>query len=201
MRPVILLALVALLLGACDWGGGVPAAQGTLTPGSAGVAGADGGTRTPGTPPPLVRACAVSDLGAIAGYQGATGSMAGAVRFTNKSTTPCMLVGRPGIHLVGAKGNLLPVANIDGKLESTPSNSAAFVILQPGNTAFAFFVWRNWCGKAAGPYSLAVALPGEGGQLTIPALDPAGNPLSETPRCDESNASSVITINPFEQRR
>ncbi len=156
---------------------------------------------------PSVQSCLAEDLKAVAGYQGATGSMAGGVSFTNVSATSCVLEGRPGIHVTDAKGSLMPVANLPfnggAEGEGTPAptmESKGPLVLRPGETAFVFFKWQNWCAHAQGPFTLAVALPGEGGQLNVPAQYPGGKPISTTPRCDQSDATSTIIIWPFEHR-
>src|SRR5437879_4051237 len=99
MKTLTLLILLASLLSACDFMGSGPSGAATpvqSTPGSTGEQPTTGGG-LPGTPPPAVRPCLAEDLKAVAGYQGATGSMAGGVSFTNVSATPCILDGRPGI--------------------------------------------------------------------------------------------------------
>jgi hypothetical protein len=83
---------------------------------------------------------------------------------------------------------------------TTTPQAGKSLIVKPGDTVYVYFVWRNWCGTAPGPYGLAVALPGEGGQLDVPALDPEGKPLTLAPRCDQPDATSVISIGPFERQ-
>lgn len=200
MRFTALLILLALLLSACDLGGQLfpspsPAARASATPGS---------TRSPtGTPGETIdRPCGPADLTAIVGWQGATGSMAGAVSFINKSTTPCLVQGRPGLHLIDAQGNLMPVANLKYTRETpgpaTPEDEGQTLILRPKEKAFVFFVWSNWCGGVKGPFKVVVAMPGEAGQVTAPALGPEGSPISTTPRCDNSEATSTISVGVFE---
>lgn len=206
MKTLTLLTLFAFLLSACDFTQSGPsgvATPGQATPPSSG----EQATGLPGTSPPLVRGCLAGDFKAVAGYQGATGSMSGGVILINVSATPCTVQGRPGIHLTDAKGNLLPVANLqfnrDATANGTPTtapNSAGPLLLESGATAFVFFVWSNWCGQAEGPFTLAVALPGEGGQLNVPAQDPEGKPLTSAPRCDQSDATSTISIGSFERQ-
>jgi hypothetical protein len=200
----LLLVLCALLLSACDLNN-----NNTPTPSPNGEPTQIGGLPSlPGTLPPSVRPCLAADFDAVAGYEGATGSMAGAVSLTNRSTTTCALSGRPGIHLTDAQGNLMPVANLEfnrGESDQTgqtptPESDNDALLVKPRETVYVFFVWSNWCGNAPGPYTLAVALPGEGGQLNVPALDPQGKPLTLTPRCDQPDATSTISIGPFEKR-
>src|SRR5205823_5672239 len=91
-----LLVPVLLALSACNWQGGQAPATPTATP-------QEQISLTPGAgnevPP-----CKAADLTAVAGWQGATGSMAGAVTFINKSAATCALQGRPGIHLLDSEG-------------------------------------------------------------------------------------------------
>jgi hypothetical protein len=129
--------------------------------------------------------------------------MAGGVSFINKGAAPCALEGRPGLHLIDANGALMPVADVeyeeqrgDGATASPPADGGP-VVLQPGGKAFVYFVWRNWCGHAPGPFKVAVALPGEGGQLTVPVQDPQGAPVSTTPRCDDPGTASTISVGQF----
>jgi hypothetical protein len=131
----------------------------------------------------------------VAGWQGATGSLAGGVFLVNNGTESCTLQGRPGIHILGPDGAMLPITNVQASGEATPC--CAPVIVKPGSRTFASFVWRNWCGDAKGPFTLAVALPGEGGQLDIPVLDPSGTPVADTPRCDTTQEASTIAVGQF----
>jgi hypothetical protein len=143
-------------------------------------------------------------LQAAAGWQDAQGSMSGAVSFANRSGSACALQGRPGIHLLDAQGALMPVANVDmdpafGNPDVTPAARSLLVVLRPGERAFVRFVWSNWCGAYNGPFNLAVALPGEAGQLTVAALDPQGKPITSAPKCDAPDVASTINIGVFEQ--
>jgi hypothetical protein len=204
------LVFAAVLLGGCDWLGNklfsqqptpVGSSQ-TSTPGgeptASPVSTAIGTTGTPGATPEGVRVCGAGDLQAVAGWEGATGSMAGGVSFVNKGRASCVLQGRPGIHLTDDEGNMLPVANLE--FSGTPrAGSLGPVVLRPGERAFVFFVWSNWCGESRGPFNLAVALPDEGGQITVPARNPEGKLLALTPRCDNPSVTSTISIGPFEK--
>jgi hypothetical protein len=150
-----------------------------------------------------VRSCEAGDLQAVAGWQDAVGAMSGAVAFTNGSDTSCALQGRPGIHLLDATGALMPVANVDldpffGNPDVTPVAYAPVILLRPGEKSFVRFVWSNWCGTQKGPFQLAIALPGAGGQITVPARDATGNPLDTSPRCDATDVTSTISIGTFQ---
>ena len=191
----LLVLLVALLLAACD--GNIlpfptpPAPGPSTTPAVSGDEPPADATPRPSQAP----ACSAYNLGAIAGWQRVRGTMAGAVSVTNTGEAACMLEGQPGIHVLDAEGNLMPVANLNPATQGIRER----VLLRPGDKAFVRFVWANWCGSAAGPYSLAVALPGEGGQITVPGLDPEGNKLTTAPGCSDRAVSSTITVDQFQR--
>ena len=191
----LIFVLVALLLSACD-GNFLPFPTPPV-PGPTTTAVVSGDGPTPdGTPddsqaPP----CSARNLGAVAGWQSVGGAMEGAVSVMNTGEAICALEGRPGIHLLDAEGKLMPVANLDQATEGDGER----LLLRAGEKAFVRFVWNNWCGTAAGPYSLAVALPEAGGQLTVPGLDPEGNKLTTAPRCTDRNVSSTITVDQFQK--
>jgi hypothetical protein len=148
----------------------------------------------------LPPACKASDLQGIAGWQGATGSLAGAVSVVNKGNAACTLEGYPGVHVVAGDGSMLPVADVEPS--DDPGSCCAPLhapplVLHPGERGFARFAWRNWCGTQKGPWKLAVALPGAGGQLDVPVLTPDGKQASDTPRCDTSSEASTISMGSF----
>jgi hypothetical protein len=193
----LLVSLLLVALAACDLN---PVPFPTQPPdnptGTPAMSPAVSGSRQPeGTTPstPETRPCSRGDLQLVAGWLEADGVMQGAVTLINKSTTSCTLEGRPGIHLLDAGGRLMPVANLD-----LPAGTGS-VELPPGDKAFVRFTWSNWCGSASGPYSVAVALPGRGGQVNVPGLDPQGRPLDITPRCDDANVSSTISVAEFQK--
>jgi hypothetical protein len=75
------------------------------------------------------------------------------------------------------------------------------VTLQPGQTATAFVVWRNFCGpQSATPLTFRVTLPGAQAALTTAVTGPpGGTPLAITPRCDSPSSPSTLSVGPFEQ--
>jgi hypothetical protein len=188
-RLVSLLILCLLALPGCDL---IPGPSGTPVPLLTPSAEPDASPTAASQLPP---GCLAGDMEGLAGWQGATGAMSGAVFLVNKGTEPCTLQGRPGIHIVGPNGAMLPITDVEMSGESTPCCPP--VILVPGSRAIAGFVWRNWCGEAQGPFSLAVALPGEGGQLNVAVLDRSGTPVVDTPRCDNSQEASTIAVGQF----
>jgi len=136
----------------------------------------------------------VEELTATATWQGATGSLAGRILFTNRGSAPLTLQGVPQVAIQDVAG-----ATLEVQAEPMPGSGAVLpVTLLPGGRAEVPFVWRNYCGpKLAGPLSLRVTLPG-GQQVIAPVLDPTGAPLGDTPRCDEANAPSSLAVGAFE---
>jgi hypothetical protein len=144
--------------------------------------------------------CMAASLKGAAGWQEASGTLRGAVLVTNEGTAPCVLYGRPGIHVVAGDKTTLPAADVEPL--DTPSScclpvQGAPVLLNPGDKAYARFEWRNWCGTQKGPWVLAVALPQEGGQLNLHVLAPSGQPALDTPACTDANAASTVSIGSF----
>ena len=117
--------------------------------------------------------------------------MAGAVWLTNTGTSPCSLVGRPGVLLHAAGGEPLGVR--DGKFEGNKPD--VLVTLEPGVERGTIFtvVWLNWCGTAA-PLTVQVVLPQSRGVLRV-----KDEGFTSRPRCDDRNAGSWISIGHFER--
>jgi hypothetical protein len=117
-------------------------------------------------------------------------SMGGAIWLTNTGTSPCSLVGRPGVRLLNTRGEPLDVQ--DGKFEGYKHD--AVVTLEPGVERGADFmvVWLNWCGSAA-PLTVRVVLPYSGCVLRV-----TDQGFASRPRCDNPSARSFISIGHFE---
>jgi hypothetical protein len=138
----------------------------------------------PGTPP-----CTPGRLGATAGWEGATGSLAGWVRFTSREGAGCSLRGYPTIQLLDQQGRALPTrTGRDGRSQAT------WVLVRPGAAATVAFVWSNWCGPQPGPVGVRVTLP-DGGTL-VPTIA-AGTPRGLAARCDAPGAPSSLARGPF----
>ncbi|MDQ1477017.1 MAG: hypothetical protein QOE62_2246 [Actinomycetota bacterium] len=135
--------------------------------------------------------CRVEHLRAFGGWQGAGGTMGGAIWLTNSGTSPCSLVGRPGLRLLNARGEPLAVRN--GKFEAYKPD--AVVTLEPGVERGAIFtvVWENWCGSAA-PLTVQLALPHSRSILRV-----TDEGFESRPRCDNPRAESFISIGHFER--
>ncbi len=148
---------------------------------------------TPGGAP---GACSAGMLHAKATWQGATGSLLGAVTVGNASGRACTLDGYPTIAVQDASGPLAGITQLPGPATSGPRAGA--ITLAPGAQALVRIQWRNWCtAPPSGPLSLAVTLPNGGGTLTA-AGDPSGPGLGGSPRCDDQAAGSTLSVGPFE---
>jgi hypothetical protein len=143
----------------------------------------------PAAVPPGTPACTADRLHATAGWEGATGSLAGWMHLTSRAGARCQLRGYPTIQLLDQQGRALPTrTGRAGRSQATP------VLLRPGTAATVTFVWRNWCGPNPGRLGLRVTLPG-GGTL-VPAVE-AGTPRGLAARCDAPGAPSTLSRGPF----
>jgi hypothetical protein len=139
--------------------------------------------------PPGTRACTADRLHATAGWEGATGSLAGWVRVTSRAGASCRLGGFPAIQLLDQQGRALPT-----RTGRAGGSRVTGVLVRPGTAATVTFVWSNWCGPNPGRVGLRVTLPG-GGTL-LPAVQ-AGTPRGLVARCDAPGAPSTLSRGPF----
>ncbi|HEV8648691.1 MAG TPA: DUF4232 domain-containing protein [Actinomycetes bacterium] len=147
----------------------------------------------PAAVPPGTPACTADRLHATAGWEGATGSLVGSVRFTSRGGAVCALNGYPTIQLLDQHGRALPT-----RTGRSGRSQATGVLVRPGTAATAAFVWSNWCGPNPGRVGLRVTLPG-GGTL-VPTVE-AGTPRELTARCDAPGAPSSLSRGPFAAER
>jgi len=156
---------------------------------------APGQTPRAGAAPDLPPPCNPGQLRAGQSWQGATGALAGAFSYANFSDKACTLAARPLIQMVDANRQPLPVLQVPG----TGSDGVLIegtVVLQPGQGATSFAVWRNFCGPApAMPVEPLVTVPGFPNQ---PLNLPIGAPPQGTPRCDVPTSPSTIAVGPFQ---
>jgi hypothetical protein len=108
----------------------------------------------------------VGQLQASAGWEGATGALAGAVTFTSRAAAPCSLAGHPTIQLLDRHGRPLRLTGDPRSGNQAPPA----VLLRRGQAAHVEFAWLNWCDPNPGPISVRVTLP-HGGVL-IPTIKP-----------------------------
>lgn len=183
LRAFLLLALS--ILPACAPFAGPAAAQTAAKTADNGTVQAVGG----------IAACDLSKMVGSAGWQGATGSLVGVVSLMNGDSRDCRLQGRPYLRLTDADGQELTVNQIE--LPGEPATQ--LLTLAPQQPAQARFVWRNWCGQSpSGAIQLTVSLPDYPGKLQLQVQDPNGNPLSDTPRCDNTSTPSTISVGVFQ---
>jgi Protein of unknown function (DUF4232) len=147
----------------------------------------------PAAVPPATPACTADRLHATAGWEGATGSLAGWVRLTSRAGARCSLRGYPAIQLLDRQSRALPT-----RTGRAGPRQVTGVLLRPGTAATVTFVWRNWCGPNPGLVGLRVTLPG-GGTL-VPAVE-AGTPRGLAARCDAPGAASLLSRGPFAPQR
>jgi hypothetical protein len=132
-------------------------------------------------------ACTANSLRVSASLQGATGSMAGGIRVWNRSEETCRLGGAPEVVLRTRRGR--PLVRSRAEATVLPRRKVADRI-EPGESAFAFVLWRNWCGRwpSSGParYNRRLMFDvifGSGARLVVPVT-------TGRPRCDQPGARS-----------
>jgi hypothetical protein len=146
---------------------------------------------TPPASPEATRQCTAADLDVTARWQGATGALAGGLRFEVTAPTACTLPGQLQLELLDSAGQPLAVDAL-----AAPDQGSASVELQPAESAAARIVWRNWCGPPpAGPLTIAVVLPAEADPVSVSL---AGAQSLDTPRCDAPTEPSTLAIGPLE---
>ena len=155
---------------------------------------------TPVVIPSGTPTCLPSDLTASAGWQGATGSMAGGLEVTNVGGHPCVLEGSPRLVQLRANITILKPITYHGEAtdgSSDPSVIAGPVLLEPGGAAGALVVWSNWCpATILVVTSLVVTLPSGGAPIVAGATSP-GPGIGGVPRCDAPSAGSTFTAYAF----
>jgi hypothetical protein len=144
--------------------------------------------------PSGVPACAAKSLRATAGVQGATGSMAGGIRVRNRGGHACRLGGRPRVILRTRRGRVL-VARQHAAPVFTPFK--AVHVLGPGQNAFAFVRWANWCGRW--PTSEPARY---NHRLVLDVMLASGALLRVSfgtgrPRCDSPGSPPALVVSPF----
>ena len=147
--------------------------------------------------------CLAQDLKAVASYQGATGSVAGSIIFTNAGSGTCILEGTPDIEIVDANGQTLKTTQVAMNL----GGSQKPLTLEGGQQAALLFTWSNWCpagtpdASTATPVepglSFRVILSKSGGTVTAPLLQTDGTPITSVPQCDAPQKGSTLSVRGF----
>ena len=126
---------------------------------------------------PSVPWCRASQLSLSQAFQGATGSLAGAVTVTNTSTRTCALQGQPAVAIRAAARPQPLVTAIP-----EPFYVDAWVGLAPGMSSDAGVTWfPSFCNEPA-PTQISITLPHSGGELSTS--------FSGHPRCDTTDTGS-----------
>lgn len=159
-------------------------------------------TPTPAATTP-VAACRSTDLSITAGYQGATGSMAGSIVLTNTGTKPCTLQGTAAVKILDSTGVPLQLEQTTMSLNGTDQP----VTVAPQGQASVFFMWSNWCpvgtnaGSSARPItggvSFQVTLPSEDRALVTRSTIGTGH-NSIVPSCEDPSQPSTLSVAGFE---
>ena len=140
-----------------------------------------------------LRSCRATDLKAVLNeLQGAVGSRYGTIKFTNTTSTPCVLQGRPLIELLNSNQQLLPVR----ESATSAGDIGSKVTVQPGEYASLSFRWVNWCQKVPNnEIKFVVKLPGRQGQ--VPVVFPDAPEYRDTPPCNGPDSPSVLSVDLF----
>jgi len=137
--------------------------------------------------------------GQLPGGDSVGSALSGVIQLRNSGLDPCRLHGAVQVELSDSGGQVLPVVVVPAD-ETALGPESAFV-LQPGQAAQAAFTWRNWCGDPPlGGLFVTVGLTDYRGELTLPAEDAVGMPLSSTPTCDAPGDLSEIRVEPLTPR-
>jgi hypothetical protein len=145
---------------------------------------------TPNESPTTAHACRAEDLAATATWEGATGSLAGAITVLNIGSDVCVLDGPP--PLVELFGGDVPLNVAYGPVNGPGPGTEGVrgpAALAPGGEASAFLLWSNWCKKLPNVVTSArVTLPAKGGQI-VAVIESGG-----VPRCDDQNGPSRLGV-------
>jgi hypothetical protein len=136
--------------------------------------------------PKSVRQCRASYLRASLFLNGATGSMLGGVRITNRTGRACTIAGLPRARLAGARNTHYATVFHLGGRGGLPGSGPAGV-LHSGWSATTYMQWWNWCKKTRP--SIVLVLPRKGGTLRL-------HP-QRTPRCDARGKVTTLVVTPF----
>ena len=144
--------------------------------------------------------CGARQLSAASSLQGATGSAAGGIVFSNRGAKACTLTGRPRIGLTDNRGRALGVRRLRWRqpnpLVTLPPHGGRPIIPATGREtrgkAWVDLWWSNFC-KAwpAGGVFAELRLPGRGGSLRVRIFAPK-------PRCDVPRSPSTLAVGNFQ---
>lgn len=153
-------------------------------------------TPAPGEPPP----CAARSLGAAAGLQGATGSVAGSVLISNVGPTTCRLRGTPDVSIINSRGEVLSVQFAPTGRGAGGTDAKVGAVLPQGAQTRTFVAWQNWCGSRDATVTLVLTLPETAEKLAAPVVGPNGDAIAAYPRCDTAGGS-ILSVDAFAPRQ
>ncbi|HUK95950.1 MAG TPA: DUF4232 domain-containing protein [Gaiellaceae bacterium] len=147
---------------------------------------------------PSPNACRASALRSRVLWQGATGSLMGAIRVTNVGGRACALYGVPTVEMVDANGVRMNVRQEPAKplwkQLGAPRPNGWPIVRMPGHGSAQVFVrLRNWCVTGVKPLALLTYLPGVGEHL------PAQVEINL--RCDVPGQPPTLSVGPVEPVR
>ncbi|MDE2212975.1 MAG: hypothetical protein KGJ34_00330, partial [Patescibacteria group bacterium] len=133
--------------------------------------------------------CTPLQLSGSASWEGISGGLVGAIQLTNTSPSACTFT--PENFSIASNGQTLSINQV--------ASSSGAVLLQPSTSARTQFVWRNWCAPLlTAPAQIGINLP-NGETFSVPVLGPSGTPQSNTPQCDNMEASSTLFVSTFSE--
>ena len=140
-------------------------------------------------PPPGAdaRPCTAEDLMGDLLVQGATQSLVGGMRFTNRSDSPCSLRGIPQINALDLDGNVLIASR-------NATEEGATVVIYPGQSASTPVFWSSRCNIPPGTATLVATLPGGQDQVTIQRKTDPGPASADPAICDLDGQTVQRTI-------
>jgi hypothetical protein len=147
------------------------------------------------TTPATMTACSSSQLGLSGSWQGATGSLAGGIYFTNRGGQRCFLDGYMKLTLLNSHAQTMNVGVRVSPINVIPTvaRTATRVVLPPGRkAAWEAVQWFNWCGPYPGAVSIQVALPG--GAIIRPTVVMGQGGA----RCDSPRSPSYLNEGPVQ---
>jgi hypothetical protein len=170
MRPVILVALTILFLtSACER----PASTAQPFTG-----------QNPFTPEAAAHLCTAAELQTSSNAHDESGFVILGITLINQSQHACNLQPPPQVSLRSA-GQILDVERIQATTDETTLRIA------PGESLILVMGWRNYCGKTLKDHpEIDLALT-ESETLTVQTE------LTAFPPCENANAPSTLTINPY----
>ena len=157
---------------------------------------------TPSATSPSTRvgtpACTAAVVSAESNFEGATGSLAGAIVITNAGIASCVLSGPPRGAALRSGDQVLRVSVTiyDSLLADRPEPAPA-VRLEPGDRATSFVLWSNWCGGGLPTLTMLAVLPDGSGPLLMSPEGIEGTGPVTVPRCDNPAAPSSLGIFAF----